>query len=339
MDIPTSISASTNDTVEPPPSSLPQPPKCRFRLDTNSSATLTLPSGRKLGYAQYGSLTGLPIIYLHGLPGSRLEAAGYDDIALEMGARIIAVDRPGMGWSSPHPSRTLLGFTEDIRVLAEHLGLETYAVLGVSGGGPYTLACAFALPRENLKCASLVCGLGPMDIGMGGADLIQRFGFPWGWLYTPLFLLRWFYRRTAFGRMEFSDEERLQKLREARLLEKMSATDREIMGDDDIMRLSLRSSREAVVQGFEGVAVDGRVMCSDWGFRVEDVRKDLPVLLWYGKDDMSVPANHGVHIAKRLSEDGDEGRVVFRVEEETHASISYKWKKEQLEAILEKLRG
>jgi pimeloyl-ACP methyl ester carboxylesterase len=97
IDILISISASTNNTVEPPPSSLPQPLKCRFRLDTNRSATLILPSSRKLSYTQYSSLTSLPIIYLHSLPRSRLEAASYDDIALEMGARIIAVDRPGIG--------------------------------------------------------------------------------------------------------------------------------------------------------------------------------------------------------------------------------------------------
>jgi pimeloyl-ACP methyl ester carboxylesterase len=335
MDLPT-MSASESDNVEHPTNSTP---KCRFRLDTNSSSTLTLPDGRKLGYAQYGSLSGLPIIYLHGLPGSRLEAAGYDDIAIEIGARVVAVDRPGMGWSSPHPSRTLLGFAEDIRVLAEHLGLEKYSVLGVSGGGPYALACAFALPSEKLKCVSIVCGLGPMDIGMSGADWEHWFGFPWGWLYCPVFLLRWFFRRTAFGQMELSDEERLQKLKESGLLEKMSPKDREVMGDEDVMRLSLRASREADAQGFDGILLDGRLICGDWGFRVEDIRKDLSVLLWYGKDDTYVPPNHGVQIAKRLDGDGEEGRVVLRVEKETHASISYKWKKEQLEGIHERMQG
>jgi hypothetical protein len=43
-----------------------------------------------------------------------------------------------------------------------------------------------------------------------------------------------------------------------------------------------------------------------------------------------------VQIAKRLG-DGEEGRVVLRVEEETHASISYKWKREQLEGIVDRM--
>lgn len=106
-----------------------EPPKPRYRLDDNSSDTLTLPDGRKLGYAQYGSLTGRPILYQHGLPGSRLEAAGYDELGLKLGARIIAADRPGYGWSSPHPGRTLLDFPKDLEHLAKHLELDDYSVL------------------------------------------------------------------------------------------------------------------------------------------------------------------------------------------------------------------
>lgn len=102
---------------------------CRFRLDRDSSDTFTLPDGRKLGYAQYGSQTGRPILYLHGLPGSRLEAAMYHDLGLELGARIIATDRPGIGWSSPHSDRTLLDFPKDLENLAKHLELDEYAVL------------------------------------------------------------------------------------------------------------------------------------------------------------------------------------------------------------------
>ena len=204
MDIPQQNLASSTtspDSVESPSDSAPKSPKCRFRLDTDSSDTITLPDGRKLGYAQYGSATGQAIIYLHGLPGSRLEAAGYHDIALSLYARIIAIDRPGLGLSSPYPQRTLLDFPKDVQHLAEHLNLSTYSVLGVSGGGPYALACAFSLPPTRLKCVSLVCGMGPMDIGMSGADWEHWFGFPWGWLFSPVFLIRLFFRRTAFGKM------------------------------------------------------------------------------------------------------------------------------------------
>jgi hypothetical protein len=106
-----------------------EPPKSRFRLDNDSSDILTLPDGRKLGYAQYGSLTGRPILYLHGLPGSRLEAAAYDELGLKLGARIIATDRPGYGWSSLHPGRMLLDYPKDLEHLTKHLELDDYSIL------------------------------------------------------------------------------------------------------------------------------------------------------------------------------------------------------------------
>lgn len=120
---------ATNNPVSAPPALVDEPPRPRFRTDNDSSDTITLPDGRKLGYAQYGSLTGKPIFYLHGLPGSRLEAAGFDELGLKSGARVISVDRPGIGWSSPHSGRTLLDHPKDIELLAKHLGLDKYSVL------------------------------------------------------------------------------------------------------------------------------------------------------------------------------------------------------------------
>jgi hypothetical protein len=120
-----------------PAAALPsESPKCRFRLGNDSSDTITLPDGRKLGYAQYGSKAGRAIFYLHGLPGSRIEAAAWDELGLKLGARIIAADRPGIGWSSPHPGRTLLGHPEDLEYLAKHLELEEYRVLVRAIGYP-----------------------------------------------------------------------------------------------------------------------------------------------------------------------------------------------------------
>lgn len=126
-----STTTATNNPISAPAALTGEPPipKSHFRLDNDSSDTLTLPDGRKLGYAQYGSLTGQVILYQHGLPGSRVEAAVYDDLGLELGARIIAVDRPGMGWSSPNPGRTLLDHPKDLEHLAKHLELDDYKVL------------------------------------------------------------------------------------------------------------------------------------------------------------------------------------------------------------------
>ena len=125
------LSTTTNSPASPPTTLTDEqePRKCRFRLDNDSSATLILADGRKLGYAQYGSLTGRPIFYLHGLPGSRIEAAFFHEMGLKLDARIIGVDRPSIGWSSPQPSRILLDHPKDLEQLAKHLELDDYSIL------------------------------------------------------------------------------------------------------------------------------------------------------------------------------------------------------------------
>lgn len=108
-----------------------------------TSDTITLPDGRTLGYAQYGLRSGRTVFYNHGLPGSRIEAAAFDAIATRLGARIIAVDRPGYGLSSPQPSRTILGLAKDIECLAESLSIDSYGVLVFTSPVSYLRWCFF----------------------------------------------------------------------------------------------------------------------------------------------------------------------------------------------------
>jgi pimeloyl-ACP methyl ester carboxylesterase len=97
--------------------------------DDGISFNLVLPDGRNLGYAEYGSRTGQPIILNHGFGCSRFDGAYFHEIGQQVGARIICVDRPGMGWSSPQPNRTVLDYTKDVEHLTEHLKLDKYSVM------------------------------------------------------------------------------------------------------------------------------------------------------------------------------------------------------------------
>lgn len=188
-----------------------------------------------------------------------------------------------------------------------------------------------SLPRERLKCVSIVCGLGPPDIGMRGADLLHRFGFTIGWRYSIPIFVQWFFQREPGGRLDLTDEKRLELLQQR--VSKSEGTahekDLKVMKDEDILRLYLRSTRESFAQGFDGITQDGKVMCINYGFRIEDIRPDLPVQLWYGKHDTSVPLNHGKQIAARFG-----GRAHLRVEDETHASISANLKEEILKDLV-----
>jgi pimeloyl-ACP methyl ester carboxylesterase len=203
---------------------------------------------------------------------------------------------------------------------------------GASGGGPYALACAFALPSEKLKCVSIVCGLGPVsEIGMKGARWLNWIGFTIGYRYAPRILNRWFWQSQTCGRLDWSDEKRLERhMKEfAKPTSIAQKKDLEVMTNVDNARRYLRSGRETFAQGYDAALQDGRVLSTDFGFRIQDIRSDLPVQLWYGKLDVFVPLNHGETIAKRL---GD--RANLRVEDETHASIFFSWREQILEDLV-----
>src|SRR5512141_2581166 len=104
--------------------------------------TLTLKDKRILSYAEYGAPTSLPLIGFHGMPGSRYVLKSAEEAARAAGVRLIAPERHGYGCSQPHPQRTLLSYTDDVLQLADALKLDRFAVMGVSGGGPYAIACA-----------------------------------------------------------------------------------------------------------------------------------------------------------------------------------------------------
>ena len=97
--------------------------------------TLTLKNGRTRVYAEYGHPAGIPIIGFHGMPASRLMLKLFENAALSSGARLIAPERPGYGLSAPAPGGTLLDYPLEVVELADALGLDHIAVMGVSGGG------------------------------------------------------------------------------------------------------------------------------------------------------------------------------------------------------------
>jgi len=124
-------------------------------------AAILLEDGRQLGYAEYGPPAGRPLIWLHGSPGARRQIAPRaHELARERGVRIIAVERPGIGASTPHVYDSLLGFAADVAELCRALEIERFSVAGLSGGGPYALACAHAMP-ERVVSVAVLGGLAP----------------------------------------------------------------------------------------------------------------------------------------------------------------------------------
>ena len=136
-------------------------PDAASPTEPRSDLTVTLPDGRLLGYAEYGAPSGAPIFGFHGTPGSRLMFSLAHPVALDLGIRLIAPERPGFGISTYQPGRTLASYAIDIADFADALGIGQFAVAGVSGGGPYAAACA-ALLADRVSALGLVSPVGPM---------------------------------------------------------------------------------------------------------------------------------------------------------------------------------
>lgn len=118
--------------------------------------TLTLPDGRKLGYLVVGE--GKPVFFFQGFPGSRLTVLSLEAMAKSKALQIIGVDRPGFGLSTYAPQRRIRDFAADVSFLADRLGIEKFALVGVSTGGHYATTCT-ALHSKRVTRTVVVSGL------------------------------------------------------------------------------------------------------------------------------------------------------------------------------------
>jgi len=110
---------------------------------------------RTISFADYGPASGLAVLCCHGGPGSRLEPRRISEQAAAAGFRLIGIDRPGYGKSTPLPGRSICDWTQDAIAVADHLMLDQFLMVGVSTGGSYALATAAVAPSRVLGV--LVC--------------------------------------------------------------------------------------------------------------------------------------------------------------------------------------
>jgi pimeloyl-ACP methyl ester carboxylesterase len=123
--------------------------------------TIVLADGRRLGFAEFGTPDGKPVFWFHGTPGARRQIPPEARVAAQKrGVRLIGVDRPGVGDSTPHVYPSFGAWAQDIAAAADSLGLGRFGLIGLSGGGPYVLACAHALP-ERVVAGAVLGGVAP----------------------------------------------------------------------------------------------------------------------------------------------------------------------------------
>ncbi|KAF7511537.1 hypothetical protein GJ744_004125 [Endocarpon pusillum] len=262
------------------------------------SQSFKLSDGRTLGFAEYGSPNGIPAFFLHGYVGSRADGVEWHKTAERLQVRIICMDRPGFGLSSFQPNRRILDLPGDLRQLARHLNLGAYYVFGQSGGGPYALACAYALPKGEVKGVGVVAGMAPWEFGSKGMKWQNRVVF--NALATVPRLVRVFVDWIWVPRLQRQSKKELER-EYGKKLASLRARDGAVLVADGAaaVRAAVATLQKAYQQSAAGAVQEGTLFTKDWGFRLEDV-KNHRVLLWWGTEDENAPIDMGRRMAQRL---------------------------------------
>lgn len=289
----------------------------------------TTGSGRRIAFSQFGDPLGTPLIYAHGFPSSRREAWLVHAAACEVGARIISIDRPGYGDSQPAPERRLSDWPEDVLSVADQLGLERFGLLGVSGGGPYVLACAWRLAQAEahglqgrLTACGLVCPLGAiyrneqLEQMHWAARMNLRIGQQAEWLSG-----------LVFGGPTATLLEHWPSLVENTRSLAAPAADRQVLADPETAAILNRTIADAMRNGAPGARRDLYLYTHDWGIPFEQI--DFPVRIWHGQADGTVPIEHARWYAEQLP-----NANLTELPDEGHYSVPFRYSRQILSELL-----
>lgn len=248
---------------------------------------------RQISFAEFGDPWGRAVFWLHGTPGARRQIPSEARrFAEENHVRLIGIDRPGIGSSTPFQYGSVVEFADDLRVMAEVLGIDKMAVVGLSGGGPYVLGCAAAMP-DRVVVAGVLGGVAPtvgpdaisgglMSLGSAFAPVLEVAGPPIGILAVNLIRL---IRPVASSALQLYAAASPHGDRQLLLRPEFGA-----MFLDDL----LNGSRKQMSAPFADIVVFAR----HWGFSLDEVK--VPVHWWHGDADHIIPFAHGEHVVSRL---------------------------------------
>lgn len=245
---------------------------------------IPLPRGRRLAYAQFGDPAGLPVVLLHGLPGSRVQRHPDDSIAARLGLRVLMPDRPGCGLSDPDPKRRIADWTSDLATMLDTLKIDQVALGAWSGGAPYACAAATAMPHRVSRLA-LVSPMSPLDrpgalddapdFAKRGLKLVQTAPF----LIGPAV--------ASWHRKLLKEPDTIARTLSVRL----SRADRQLFDSPSLQKLFISMLLDATQQGPQGLTTELKLLVAPWGVDLHAIA--APTAVWHGDEDRIVPPSMG----------------------------------------------
>jgi pimeloyl-ACP methyl ester carboxylesterase len=238
------------------------------------------PEGRTLGVSLWGDPDGAPLFWLHGAPGSRKLRHDVDDYRAHR-LWVCTYDRPGYGASTRLPGRSVAQTADDVRAIADALGIDRFGVAGVSAGGPPALAVAAGLQDRVSRSAAIVA-VGPataedLDF-LAGMDEESRVSWESA-------------QRNDIPTLEAEWDEAVEWVADG-----MPGID----ASDQLRAMLVETLDAAGSNGVEGYVDDILSLARDWEFRAEDVVAPTRIML--AREDTSVPAAHGAWLVRHLQD-------------------------------------
>jgi len=251
-------------------------------MAANLENHIILPDGRRLAYAEYGKADGLPVMYFHGSPSSRLEPLFIgDEVWTRSGLRVIAADRPGMGLSDPKPRRGFADWPGDVTALADALELDQFSIIGYSGGAAYAAICAARIP-ERLKSVVIVSGGWRMDWPEARENLSGVFRLVQFLARRAPWLLRLLLKAMAASAQGDPTKE-LERMKS-----RFPAPDYAALAQQpERIEVLGRGVRESMRQGTEGPAWDMQLYVREFDFAPAEIK--MPIQFFHGESDANVP--------------------------------------------------
>ena len=246
-----------------------------------TAQVFSLPDGRQLGFSVVGE--GAPVLYFHGTASSRLETLLLKDFASEYGFQVIGVDRPGYGLSTFAPRTRLRDFTADVNSLMAHLGLERFALLAWSGGGPFGLVYVALFPERVSKAVIVGSPALPFDVATAHNGSLVRYA-----MKVPT-LAMWGLKRFRAEVLRANRD--IEAFLESKSGKKMVASwpeaDAKFFADPVWLRLMYGSIAEGFRQGNDGVKAvfqEHQLFIKPWAEPISQIPPSK-VCLWQGTED------------------------------------------------------
>jgi pimeloyl-ACP methyl ester carboxylesterase len=245
--------------------------------------TITLEDGRTVGFADFGTPDQIAVLWCHGGPSSRLEPESFAASAREAGLRFIGIDRPGYGWSTPQPGRTIGGWVSDAIAVLDHLAIDRFVAVGASTGGAYAMALAAS---SNRVLAAVAC-CAVSDMGWTeGKEMVHGAPLAWGSRDREKVM--------AIATEQFGANGSKVDVHSGGI--PLPPSDRALFADPEYLACWLRNVKQMFVQGVAGYADDRLADGVGWGsFNVGKVT--CPVAVIHGGSDNFVPVAHARHTA------------------------------------------